>query len=132
MTTQALWTTASGKTACDVSFDHGGIEVDLDAEAGGGPHPSAHDLLDGALAACTALTLELYVKRKGYDIQVLRVEVTHGKTEAGFTMTRTIHVTGNLDEEQQASILRIANACPVHKTLVGDITINTATALNAA
>ncbi|GAA4325683.1 OsmC family protein [Pigmentiphaga soli] len=125
MTTQAQWAAASGKTACEVTFDHGWLVADLDAEAGGGRHPAPHDLLDAALAACTTLTLELYIKRKGFDVDSLRVEVAHAKGADGYRMTRTIHVAGRLSDEQKAAVLRIAEACPVHKTLTGKIAIVT-------
>lgn len=126
MITHAQWSAASGASACQVGFDKAAIDVDLDAEAGGTGLPTPHDLLDGALAACTTLTLQLYIKRKGWALQALRVEVTHAKGNGGaYLMTRSIHAEGALDAEQQAALLRIADACPVHKTLVGEIVIET-------
>ena len=101
------------------------MQSDLDVEAGGTGQPTPHELLDAALAACTTLTLQLYLKRKGWAIDELRVEVTHEKAGAVYQMRRSIHVSGTLDSEQQASVLRIADACPVHKTLMGEIAINT-------
>jgi len=126
MTTQALWRADSGASAAQISFDKAAIAVDLDAAAGGTGLPSPHELLDAALAACTTLTLQLYIKRKGWAIEQLRVEVSHAKTvQGGYQMTRRVHVLGTLDAEQQAALLRIADACPVHKTLVGEIAIAT-------
>lgn len=126
MTTQTQWSQASGKTACDVNFGKSTMAVDIDESAGGSddlPHP--HDLLDAALASCTTLTLQLYAKHKKFDVQRIQVEVSHHRGDAGFVMARSIQVTGTLSEEQKASILRIANACPVHKTLIGEIAIET-------
>ena len=125
MSTQAQWNAASGISACQVSFDQAGIEADLDAEAGGTGLPTPHDLLDAALAACTTLTLQLYVKRKGWALAQIRVTVSHEKTAQGYLMTRTLHIDGPVDAEQQAALLRIADACPVHKTLIGEIHIAT-------
>jgi putative redox protein len=125
MTTQAQWALASGNTFCEVDFGKTRQSVDIDVKAGGSedlPHP--HDLLDAALAACTTLTLQLYTKHKKFDVQTIRTTVTHS-TEGGFRMQRTIHATGNLTEEIRASLLRIANSCPIHKTLTGEIVIDT-------
>eukprot|EP01136_Pigoraptor_vietnamica_P013084 Opistho-1_new@53689 len=130
MTTQAQWTAASGASACDVRFadNKTHVQADLDPEVGGTGLPTPHELLDAALAACTTLTLQLYIKRKGWALDGIQVAVSHAKSGAGYQMTRTIEVTGTLDAEQQAALLRIADACPVHKTLVGEIAIVTALA----
>jgi len=126
MTTQAQWRANSGVSATQISFDQAALEVDLDAEAGGTGLPSPHELLDAALAACTTLTLQLYIKRKGWAIDQLQVEVSHAKSAQGvYQMTRRLNVVGKLDAEQQAALLRIADACPVHKTLVGEVAIET-------
>lgn len=124
-TTQAQWSAASGASVCDVSFDQAALKVDLDAEAGGSGQPAPHDLLDAALAACTTLTLQLYLKRKGWAVPQIRVEVSHAKAGQAYVMTRVLHLDGTLDAEQHAALLRIADACPVHKTLSGQIDIVT-------
>ena len=125
MSTEARWNADSGASACEVRFAQAQWPVDLDVEAGGTGLPAPHDLLDAALAACTTLTLQLYLKRKGWAVQQLRVDVQHAKGERGYAMARTIHIVGALEAEQQAALLRIADACPVHKTLSGDIAIET-------
>jgi putative redox protein len=128
-TTAALWAADDGVTACAVVVGDGTLRVDLDVEAGGDPaHPSPHDLLDAALAACTSLTLELYTKRKGWVLPKIHVEVTHAKTPAAYVMIRRLDFGGPVTEEQLASLLRIADACPVHKTLMGSINIETTVA----
>ncbi len=126
MATQASWTPASGKTACEVSFGADALSVDIDPAAGGsGVHPDPHDLLDGALASCTALTLELYIKRKGFAVQSIKVSVSHSKSPEGIVLKRLLEVEGTLSEEQKASLLRIADMCPIHKALLGEIAILT-------
>lgn len=133
MSTQAHWNLADGGTACAVDVGTETWPVDIEKEAGGdGKHPDPHDLLDAALAACTTLTLQLYVKHKGYAVQSLHVEVSHEGDATPYRMTRTISFVGQLDEEQQASLLRIANKCPVHKTLTGEVFIDTAMASRPA
>ena len=47
----------------------------------------------------------------------LRVEVSHAKSGTQNVMTRSIQVSGTLTDDERASLLRVAEACPVHKTL---------------
>ena len=118
MTTHAFWDHARGTSACDVTFDDGQtLAADLDPSAGGLGGPAPHDLLDAALAACTTLTLQLYIARKRMAVAQLRVEVSHAKSGTQNVMTRSIQVTGTLTDDERASLLRVAEACPVHKTL---------------
>lgn len=88
-----------------------------------GPEP--HDLLAAALAACTALTVTMYARRKGMDLQDIRVRIEHGHQGDAYVLTRHIHYIGNLDAEQRQALTGIANKCPVHKTLSGRIQIVT-------
>ncbi len=98
-------------------------------EANGGDNqgPAPHDLLDAALGSCTALTLTLVARRKGFDLRDVRVEVDHEKAADGsHLMHRRIELVGELSGEQRDYLLGIANKCPVHKTLSGKIDIDTA------
>jgi uncharacterized OsmC-like protein/alpha/beta superfamily hydrolase len=92
--------------------------------------PSPYDLLAAGLGACTSMTLRLYAERKGYPLQRVTVEVTHGKAYADDNATagsarparidqfeRRIRLDGALDETQRQDLLRIADRCPVHRTL---------------
>lgn len=79
--------------------------------------PDPHDLLDSALAACTALTLELYIRRKGWNITALHVSIEHeeGKAADGrvsYTLKRTVKVEGEVSAEDKARLMEIANKCP--------------------
>jgi putative redox protein len=128
MTATASWSAGSGRTASRIVFERGDFVADLDAELGG-QHPSPHDLLDAALAACTALTLELYAKRKAMPLERVDVKVTHEKTASGQTMKRELVLVGDaLSDADRENLLRIANMCPVHRTLTGTIAIATAIA----
>lgn len=91
--------------------------------------PDPHDLLDSALAACTALTLELYLRRQGWPATEVRVGIQHveSRAEGGKTryeLKRSIVVTGDLTEDQRSRLLEIANRCPVHRILEGEISIS--------
>ncbi len=92
--------------------------------------PSPYDYLSVALGACTTMTMRMYADHKGYDIGKLSVEVSHAKIHAkdcidcvdGRTgrvdhFERTISVDGCVTEEIAGKLLKIADKCPIHKTL---------------
>jgi len=73
------------------------------------------------------MTVRMYARRKNWPLDDVSVEVSHNKVHAhdagpeGSTkldqFTRTLHLSGALDEEQRARLLEIADKCPVHRTL---------------
>ncbi|MCU0261638.1 MAG: alpha/beta fold hydrolase [Ilumatobacteraceae bacterium] len=94
--------------------------------------PSPYDLLGAALGACTAMTLRLYADRKGLALERVTVEVHHAKrhcddAESTISSTapgapidhfdRRLVLEGDLDAEARTSLRRIADRCPVHRTL---------------
>lgn len=90
--------------------------------------PDPHDLLDSALAACTTLTLELYIRRRQLAVTGLRVTVDRmeSKDEQGqsvYQMQRRIAIEGDITDADRQRLLDIANKCPIHKLLSGDIRI---------
>ena len=99
----------------------GGAEV--------GPEP--HELLLASLGACTSITLQMYAKRKGWDLQDVQVDLKEEQlddAESGkpiSKITREIHVTGNLEPEQLEQLKTVADKCPIHKLLSGPKQINT-------
>jgi putative redox protein len=100
--------------------------TDVAPELGGedsGPEP--HDLLAAALAACTTLTVNLYAKRKGYRLDEVQVTIRHGQEGTAYALHRSIRYLGLLSEEEKQRLTDIANKCPVHKTLSGQIQITT-------
>jgi putative redox protein len=102
--------------------------VDEPADVGGGnAGPRPGDLLAASLAACTAITLRMYVNRKGWPVDDISVEATVERdVEANQTTFRCrVSATGDLTDEQRARLLHIANACPVHKMLINPIRVET-------
>ncbi len=91
-----------------------------------------HELLMGALGACTAITVEMYAKRKEWPLKGVNVKVTEevieveGKKISKFV--REIDLEGNLTEEQIDGLKMIADKCPVHKILTGQNQVVTAVA----
>lgn len=100
-----------------------------------GPSPYAY--LSAALAACTSMTIQMYARRKKWDLETVETHVNHSKTHAEDcehcenktakidTFEREIIITGNLDDKQKGRILEIADKCPVHKTLEEKVKIVT-------
>jgi len=107
-------------------MDGGHTLVSDEPESAGGTDrgPSPTRLLAASLAACTAVTVEMYADRKGWDVGDLEVAVE--TTYDGPVPTRfevALRSTGELDSEQMAKLRVIASKCPVHKALTGDTTV---------
>lgn len=117
---------AEGKLAQDLQIDRHRLRADEELEQGGdntGPAPP--ELLLAALGACTAMTLKLYAGRKGWPLQDAHVTLNGRTADGRFVITRHIAFTGELNAEQRQRLIEIADKCPVHKTLVGEIAIVT-------
>lgn len=103
--------------------------ADEPPEAGGGnTAPSPDRLILSGLGACTAITLQMVAARRQLPLTGVRVELQlnpEGKPAAGNDIRRTIHLTGELNEDQRAQLLKVANACPMHKLLTGEVRIQT-------
>ena len=84
------------------------------ASAGGlGVEPNPEELVLSALGSCTAMTLALYARRKGWALT--GVDVAVSLAEGG--IQRDVKVHGDLPQDQVERLLEIANKCPVHKML---------------
>jgi putative redox protein len=110
----------------DVEVDGHALRVDEPPEAGGedsGPRPTT--LLGASLAGCTAITVEMYAQRKGWDIGPVEVDVEmsyEGVVPSSFEVG--LKLPGHLDAEQRGRLLVIAAKCPVHKVLAGEAHVN--------
>jgi putative redox protein len=99
--------------------------------------PSPYEMVSAGLSACTAMTIQMYAKRKGWLINNDEVHTSYGKTHAEDcqhcdensakidTFNREIKLDSNLDEKQIKRILQIADKCPVHKTLHSETQVHT-------
>jgi len=116
----------AGSTAVELAGGAARWRADLSPSSGGaGQDPDPHDLLDSALVACTILTLQIYAKRKQYPLESVEVSLTHDESGGVYRMNRKVTVSGALDEQQRTDLLRVANACPIHKALHSKFEITT-------
>lgn len=84
-----------------------------------------HEMLLGALASCTAITLRMYADRKGWDLGAIHAHASLERDKKGQSVESRIHLELSFGKapsaEQRARLLQIAGACPVHRTLEGPI-----------
>src|SRR6185312_13416622 len=109
------------------------LVVDEPAERGGtdtGPRPT--QLLAASLAGCTAITIEMYAERKGWEVGAIEVDVDVAY-ENGIpsTFAVALQLPAELSEEQRQLLLRVAGKCPVHKVLAGEASVTVAERLEA-
>ena len=99
--------------------------ADEPPDAGGtdtGPRPT--QLLALSLAACCAVTVEMYADRKGWDLGELQVDVDYELDPKGTSRFEVVlKVPGELSDEQMERLEVIAGKCPVHRVLLGDVEI---------
>ena len=100
------------------------ISADEPMEVGGGDEgPSPQELLAASLASCTAITMEMYADRKGWQLPDVEVDCEYSPAERGCP-TRfelVLRLPADLPEEQVQRLKVIAAKCPVHRTLDGEV-----------
>ena len=113
-----------GTYAHDIEVRGHRLGADEPSDAGGDDTaPSPQELLAASLASCTAITMEMYARRKGWDIGSVEVECEYSPAERGCP-TRfqlIMRLPEGLSEEQVERLRVIAAKCPVHRTLDGEV-----------
>ncbi len=112
--------------------------ADAAASVGGGETgPDPHELLLGALGACTSMTIQMFARRRGWDLQQVTVKLMEDKVddpnEPGRQLsriTREVHVKGELNQEQIDALKVAADKCLIHKLITGPKQVETT--VNAA
>ena len=87
--------------------------------------PTPHEYLGAALAACTSMTLKMYAGRKSMNLENAIVTVDIERANDVEVFMRDIQLQGALTEEEKNRLMEIADKCPIHKALAGDIQIKT-------
>jgi putative redox protein len=108
----------------DVKVRSHTIKADEPKDHGGDDNgPSPQELLAASLASCTAVTMEMYARRKGWDVSGLTVDCEYTPAERG-SPTRfelVMKMPAHLSDEQVERLQVIAAKCPVHRTLEGEV-----------
>lgn len=135
--------TARTTTGVQVEIQAGRHRLVADEPVGVGDDtgPNPYDLMLGALGACTAMTLTLYARRQGWPLEGVEVALDHRKIHARDcadcesdpgarvdVIQVELKLKGNLSPDQADRLRRIADRCPVHRTLAGELKIRTALA----
>jgi uncharacterized OsmC-like protein len=125
-------------TTYQTRIDTGDLALigDEPIEAGGdGLGPNPYELLLAALGQCTVLTILLYARRKGWPVEGVSVRANHERLvvteeidgelirKKVERIVQEIVLQGNLDEDQRTRLIEIAEKCPVHRTMTGDLEI---------
>ena len=108
----------------DVEIGRHHVTADEPPDNGGDDSgPSPQELLAASLASCTAVTIEMYANRKGWQIGEVVVDVDYEPAQRGsptrFAMS--VRLPKELPEEQRERLMQIAAKCPVHRTLEGEV-----------
>jgi len=112
------------RLTCDEISDLGG------SDAG----PSPQELLAASLASCTAITMEMYAKRKGWDVGEIIVDVEYEPAQRG-SLTRfgiDVHMPESVPPEQRQRLMQVAAKCPIHRTLEGEVMFEEKVSLDPA
>ncbi len=122
----------------DVTSDSHHWVADEPVTVGGknlGPDPYEHLL--AALGTCTTMTVRLYAERKQWPLDRVSVTLKHSREHGEDCIhcddehpridkiTRSVSITGDLDDQQQQKLLEIADKCPVHRTLHNKLVVET-------
>lgn len=95
---------------------------------GGDTGLNPFELLASSLATCTAATLRMYLNMKKWEVDqiIVHVEMEDDKTNKVGVFKREIQFKGgSLDEDQKKRLLTIAEKCPVHRIITGNVIIET-------
>jgi putative redox protein len=114
----------SGSLRQSIKIRDHALMIDEPSDKGGeDAGPSPQELLAASLASCTAITMEMYARRKGWDVGDVEVAVDYTPAERGCPtrFNLVMRFPDALSDEQVERLRVIAAKCPVHRTLEGEV-----------
>jgi putative redox protein len=125
---KAIATRASAETYThQIDIRQHRLTADEPTDQGGEDEgPTPQELLAASLAGCVAITMEMYARRKGWNLGELAVECQYEQAERGqpTALTLILRLPGGISPEQVERLSAIAAKCPVHRTLEGEVTFD--------
>ena len=116
--------TRSGSLRQAVRIRDHQLTIDEPTDKGGEDQgPSPQEILAASLAACTAITMEMYAKRKAWDVGDVEVACDYTPAERGCPtrFNLVMRFPDSMSDEQVERLRVIAAKCPVHRTLEGEV-----------
>ena len=117
------------------SDDHNWLSDEPVKVGGDNLGPDPYEQLLASLGTCTSMTLRMYANHKGWPVNDIKVQLKHARTHREDceqpdnkqckveVLDKTVTIEGDLDESQQKRLKEVADRCPVHKTLLGELEI---------
>lgn len=100
--------------------------ADVSKDLGGDDSaPDPHDLYDAALAACKAITVMMYAKRKQLPLDYIDIDIERDasrEAQGNYVLNVQLTLIGKLSDEQKAQLAAIADKCPIHKLMTAATT----------
>ncbi len=120
-----------------VAAGHALLADEPEAAGGTNAGPGPYELLLSAVGACKAMTLRMYADRKGWPLERVVLSLRHDRRHGADCehcddpkarldhIDVEIQLVGELDDAQRARLMEIADRCPVHRTITGDLRFTT-------
>ena len=113
------------------------IIADEPKPLGGDLGPNPYDLILSAIGACVGMTLRMYAERKKWNLEEVEVNLSQQRIHAkdctdcesdnGYVhiIKKELKFIGDLTDQQKARLMEISNRCPVQKTLMNEVKVDT-------